>query len=153
MEFYYLSLYFIVAIFVINVADLSEDDIRKVCHEVKIRDDILVKDFQTLVFEDRDKVFPHMKKYIEAMEEVVECYQKDQKTTSEVCKDVIDEGAPKFMNLPYDLDVIQSRFNWTEEDTEELYSLRAKALDVWWDLDNLLPPSTHVEMTSRTTWF
>lgn len=149
MQVWFLLLTFIV----ISFTQLSEDDIRKICHEVKIRDDILIKDFQDLNFEDRDKVFPHLNNYIEAMEEVVECYQKDEKTTADVCKDVIDEGAPKFMNLPYNLDIIQSKFNWTEEDTEELYSLRKKTLDVWWDLDNLLPPSTHVEMTSRTTWF
>uniref|UniRef100_A0A1B6G6K3 Uncharacterized protein n=1 Tax=Cuerna arida TaxID=1464854 RepID=A0A1B6G6K3_9HEMI len=147
------SFLFSVVIFVINNAELTEDHIRKICHEVKVRDDVLVKDFQNLVFEDRDNIFPHMKNYIEAMEEVVECYQKNQAVTARECKDVIDEDGPKFMNLPYDLDVIQSRFNWTEEDTEELYSLRKQALDVWWDLDNLLPPSTHTEMTSRTTWF
>ncbi|KAG8249150.1 hypothetical protein J6590_026073 [Homalodisca vitripennis] len=106
-------------------------DVLKICEDVKKADEIICEKIHHPTITNREKVFSDIKYYITTLPPLLEALKADKDRTIEVCKDVLQLGTSRFMNIHYDYDHLMRGFNWTDDDMNMYRDLRDNTLTEW----------------------
>uniref|UniRef100_A0A1B6KLT7 Uncharacterized protein n=1 Tax=Graphocephala atropunctata TaxID=36148 RepID=A0A1B6KLT7_9HEMI len=106
-------------------------DVLRICQNVEKADEIVCHHVHNPTIANRDRVFTDMKAYIAALPPLLEALKADKDRTIEVCKDLLQLGTSRFMNIQYDYDHLVKGFNWTDDDMNTYRDLRDDTLTEW----------------------
>lgn len=110
--------------------------VQNVVKEINELDNSLLDMFTSLPKGGGSIMLKYMKRYIQAMKEMV-FYSYENKTKIKIeANDLIEQVGPVFMEHPFDKEKIRENFEWESKEYDTMYDLRLKTVKVWNDFQD-----------------
>lgn len=110
--------------------------VSNILKDIKDIDNSLLDMFTNLPKGRGSILLQYMKRYIQAMKEMV-FYSLENKTRIKTeANDLIEQVGPEFMEHPFDKENIRVNFDWESKEYDTMYDLRLKTVKVWNDFQD-----------------
>lgn len=130
----------LLGVFVMNLADDEGESAESVCDQVRQADNQCCQVLELPEIKNRETVFTDIKAYIDSLDLLIKCIEKDKNAVIEACNDLIDDKprGSKYMTITFDFHKLMQGFNWTHENMADLLDLRRTTMEKWVKIDKLL---------------